>query len=193
MMWGSIYDIMDLQRRKTRDCLVLTDYSFVEYQPTSDLYELLLLDLTPTHDPSVLVSLSPSADSLSYPEEEAVKETTPFPAPFGNRSAAYRCTCTKSRCSKNYCECYRAGRPRSSECPCSHCGNTDSNYTSPPLPESNQSGCKCRKTKCLKRYCVCHSRGLRCSPLCNCVDCDNGKLMQEMSEGNPEMMDDFSY
>lgn len=60
---------MDLQRRKIRDSLALTDYSFVEYQPVPDLYELLLLDLTQTHDPAALVSLSPSADSLGYPEE----------------------------------------------------------------------------------------------------------------------------
>jgi len=35
------------------------------------------------------------------------------------------CNCTKSGCSKKYCECFKAGKKCSEECRCIHCDNLD--------------------------------------------------------------------
>ena len=45
-----------------------------------------------------------------------------------NKKSKEICTCTKSGCNKNYCECFKSGNKCSSLCRCVGCENTENNY-----------------------------------------------------------------
>lgn len=97
-----------------------------------------------------------------------------------------RCNCSKTRCLKRYCECFRAGRVCSEVCNCVDCRNTENGANKVlrnramaqilrrnPRAFANSlvvvQSCQCVKSKCLKRYCVCYAQGLSCGAHCKCI------------------------
>ena len=92
-----------------------------------------------------------------------------------------RCFCMKTRCQKNYCECFKLGLACTADCECVACGNRERLF----LTTSSRSiKCKCPKSHCLKSYCLCLSSGRHCGPACKCVDCHN--LEPEKMEAEKE-------
>lgn len=110
------------------------------------------------------------------------------------------CNCTKSKCLRLHCVCFRNGRFCGPECGCECCYNTVNNvelvqdvrkatleinseaFKSPFVEvEVNgkiqrfTKGCSCSKNNCQKNYCECFKNGLACSPLCKCTNCKNEK------------------
>ena len=51
------------------------------------------------------------------------------------------CNCRKTRCLKNYCECFQAGVPCSSLCQCTDCHNGDKSMhrQDPSMPNSKEN------------------------------------------------------
>ena len=97
------------------------------------------------------------------------------------------CKCTKTRCLKQYCVCFQAGVPCTSECQCLHCDNKDgcmkrievmnkmkshSNTVFTPS-HLTRAGCSCPRSGCVKKYCVCYKGGIRCTRACRCTGCKN--------------------
>lgn len=88
-----------------------------------------------------------------------------------------KCSCSKTKCRKNYCECFKAGQPCGAACGCISCSNTEESACHPKKKKQKRataSGCKCQKSQCLKNYCECHQEGRKCGRECRCVDCHNG-------------------
>lgn len=81
--------------------------------------------------------------------------------PDNEPPAVRRCTCLKTRCLKNYCECFKLGEACGPECECRDCGNREKLFI---RPAAIKIKCKCLKSHCLKKYCECHSMGLKCGP-----------------------------
>lgn len=105
-----------------------------------------------------------------------------------------RCLCEKTRCLKNYCECFKQGLACTSDCLCLACGNQERLF----LTSSNSgvTKCRCLKSHCLKKYCECHSSGKKCGQACKCFDCHNteeeameDEMEDEMEEEKPETTD----
>ena len=99
---------------------------------------------------------------------------------FTECGLGYRCSCGKTRCSKQYCECYKEGR-YCLNCNCTDCENKQpKNYSSNRHPkketDSNQKSmicCTCTKSGCNKKYCECYKNGNFCSNSCRCIQCEN--------------------
>lgn len=90
----------------------------------------------------------------------------------GEETVVRRCTCSKTRCLKNYCECFKQGVSCGSECGCTSCCNREKLFSH----KSNAlTKCRCQKSHCLKNYCECHSAGRKCGPECKCQECENGE------------------
>ena len=60
-------------------------------------------------------------------------------SPYGDSSKTTKakqhfkgCNCRKTRCQKNYCECYQAGVPCSTLCTCDGCQNGEGKHNHPP-------------------------------------------------------------
>jgi len=79
--------------------------------------------------------------------------------------------CSKTRCLKNYCECFKQGMACTSECSCISCCNKEKLFLERVNPHTIK--CKCQKSHCLKKYCECHSTGRKCGPHCKCSECEN--------------------
>lgn len=137
-------------------------------------------------DPSSPLPDSPPLASpmdCESPPEPMEEETDREELKTSNRSAATscgeseavvrRCTCLKTRCLKNYCECFKMGVACNSECACFSCCNREKLFLTRPTPPEIK--CKCQKSHCLKKYCECHSSGRKCGPLCKCLHCQNGE------------------
>ena len=99
---------------------------------------------------------------------------------FTECGLGYRCSCGKTRCSKQYCECYKEGR-YCLNCNCIDCENKQpKNYSSNKHPKkensSNQKSiicCTCTKSGCNKKYCECFKNGNNCTSSCRCIQCEN--------------------
>ena len=93
------------------------------------------------------------------------------------------CNCIKSKCTKNYCECFTQGMSQSSLarkcselCKCTGCenqGESEKKYRSPIEMEETERMCNCKKSNCLKKYCECFNSGVRCTSNCKCQECKN--------------------
>ena len=112
-------------------------------------------------------------------------------------TAVVVCKCSKTKCLKLYCDCFKVGRLCISGCTCTNCSNRS--QTDPARMEAMEStisknpmafkprvtedpsssakghlaGCKCVKSNCLKKYCECFNGGTTCGPRCRCHDCRN--------------------
>jgi len=110
------------------------------------------------------------------------------------------CRCSKSKCLRLHCVCFRNGSFCSGDCGCKGCYNTDSNKhlvdevrkaTKDINSQAFESrfveikygdktmkftkGCSCSKNNCQKNYCECFKNSLPCTPLCKCENCCNEK------------------
>lgn len=110
------------------------------------------------------------------------------------------CRCSKSKCLRLHCVCFREGSFCNADCGCKGCFNTDENknlvaevrkatkdinsqafetrfletYVNGKIIKFTK-GCSCSKNNCLKNYCECFKYGLPCTPLCKCDGCSNEK------------------
>ena len=100
----------------------------------------------------------------------------------------YKCSCSKTGCNKNYCQCFSSGR-YCSDCNCKNCRNKDlnnSNFDKSIYFKENTkkkiqreikkkiiNECTCSRSNCNKKYCECFRKGLKCTSKCRCVNCHN--------------------
>lgn len=110
------------------------------------------------------------------------------------------CRCSKSKCLRLHCVCFRNGTFCGKDCGCKGCYNTEANHhlvdevrkaTKDINSQAFESrfvevevkgkkmrftkGCSCSKNNCQKNYCECFKNGLPCTPLCKCENCCNDK------------------
>jgi hypothetical protein len=118
----------------------------------------------------------------------------------GNRG----CRCGRTKCLKQYCQCFRTDLRCGSWCVCTDCHNDgrheveridairkirmnnatafkgtdleieDQEVRTPRGSLKMIRGCRCKRSKCKKKYCECFGAGLVCTTNCVCVDCENG-------------------
>ena len=98
---------------------------------------------------------------------------------FTNHNFGYKCSCTKTKCKRKYCECYNSGN-YCIDCDCKNCQNQKPKnvYTTKHpgnISEMKKSKeiCTCSKSGCNKNYCECFKSGNKCSLLCRCIGCEN--------------------
>lgn len=110
------------------------------------------------------------------------------------------CRCSKSKCLRLHCVCFRNGTFCGKDCGCKGCYNSEKNKdlvnevrkaTKDINSQAFESrfveikfgdktmrftkGCSCSKNNCQKNYCECFKNGLPCTPLCKCENCHNEK------------------
>jgi hypothetical protein len=119
------------------------------------------------------------------------------------------CKCSKSKCLRLHCICFRDKLLCGPACGCKGCLNTEQhshlvdrvyNVTKDINSQAFESrfvsvlidgqvkkftkGCTCSKNNCLKNYCECHKNGMPCTPLCKCEHCKNEKVHIEPGVAN---------
>ena len=130
-----------------------------------------------------------------------IKKTKGIKKRIYKKESCKGCKCSKSKCLRLHCICFRSGNFCGDSCNCKGCFNNLENkdlvkevvnvtkdinsqaFKSRVLEiELEQgtikltSGCSCSKNNCLKNYCECRKNGLGCSPLCKCENCKNDKI-----------------
>ena len=106
------------------------------------------------------------------------------------------CSCAKSQCLRNYCECFKSNTICGPECNCCGCKNTVENVDSinrlkeqfkPKITISKEEYCTCRHSMCANNYCPCHKNGKVCGPKCACFSCENpiNLRRKQNKEGKP--------
>lgn len=107
------------------------------------------------------------------------------------------CNCSKSKCIRFYCPCFRSGLPCADRCKCSSCGNVPGDRMCSSIrhdrlahglsyePEAVE--CSCKGSFCNKAYCPCFKSGKGCSLSCKCLACKNkfGAKGGSRVSGNP--------
>lgn len=98
---------------------------------------------------------------------------------FTNRNYGIKCSCTKTKCKRKYCECYNSGS-YCIDCDCKNCQNQrPTNIYTNKHPDNiseikkSKEICSCPKSGCNKKYCECFKSGNKCSILCRCIGCEN--------------------
>lgn len=115
------------------------------------------------------------------------------------------CSCSKSKCLRLHCKCFRTLGYCSPDCGCIDCFNEPRfeaerwsviqmmkkiypQAFAPKIVNAddqlalNSHGCRC-KTGCSKNYCDCFRNGVGCSPICRCQSC----LNKQVDIGVPEV------
>jgi hypothetical protein len=112
-----------------------------------------------------------------------------------------RCNCSKSKCLRLHCICFRDGVFCNATCGCKGCYNSEKYKkfvikVRAATKDINSAafesrlievkidgkickfthGCSCSKNNCVKNYCECKKNGLPCTPLCKCENCRNKKV-----------------
>lgn len=104
------------------------------------------------------------------------------------------CSCSKSKCLKLYCECFKKNI-YCSDCNCPECLNKESNedlrqesikflkrkskfafkekIVRDDLKFKHIKGCNCKNSSCQKNYCECYQNGIGCGENCKCSNCKN--------------------
>ena len=128
------------------------------------------------------------------------------------------CKCSKSRCLRLQCRCFRNSKTCGDACKCESCFNTQSNqdaidriraktkqirpnaFETPVVqvdfdgsPVEFTTGCQCAKSQCVGLYCTCRRHGLNCSPLCRCSTCKNGKVNLDPSRAQELYQQSLKY
>ena len=109
------------------------------------------------------------------------------------------CLCSKTKCLRLYCKCFKNSGFCSPECGCTDCFNTESTHhfelrnqilaATKSLDKNafdryeevkghlkvNSKGCNCKKG-CQNQHCSCFKEGIGCSPICKCTTCQNSKI-----------------
>lgn len=121
------------------------------------------------------------------------------------------CRCGRTRCLKQYCQCFRADTRCSKDCVCDNCYNDGKHEKERAqairnirvnhpaafkgtrlelegslvrLPEGTVKtvrGCRCKRSRCQKKYCECFGASLKCNANCLCENCRNGN--EDKGEG----------
>lgn len=101
-----------------------------------------------------------------------------LPAGFFDKKPV--CTCTKSKCLKLYCVCFRAGEVCGPLCKCTSCENTTESASKAvesrkkkQKDDPSDTCCNCKFSFCEKSYCVCARSGKGCGKNCKCFNCKN--------------------
>ena len=155
----------------------LSELLFCEH---NDLYDLLLQEPVALKKASVHYDYTPTPTSYSetHSEIHLEHECTPPGQDSTKKSTSQRkCTCSKSQCQKNYCQCFRLGLPCTSECECHSCCNKEKLFARKSSEQKVK--CNCQKSKCMKNYCECHANGSKCGPSCKCTECENIQLLED--------------
>jgi hypothetical protein len=114
------------------------------------------------------------------------------------------CRCGRTKCLKQYCQCFRNDVRCTSDCVCDDCHNDgrheekrieairrirmnnanafkgtaleieDQAVQTPRGTTKMIRGCRCKRSRCQKKYCECYSAGIKCTTNCVCKDCVNG-------------------
>ena len=100
---------------------------------------------------------------------------------FINHNFGAKCSCTKTKCKRKYCECFNSGN-YCIDCDCKNCQNQKpTNVYTNKHPENtseikkSKEICTCLKSGCNKNYCECFKSGNKCSLLCRCFGCENNE------------------
>lgn len=119
------------------------------------------------------------------------------------------CKCSKSKCLRLHCICFRDQLLCGPACGCKGCLNNDehshlveriyratkdinsqafeSRFVSVQVKGKTKKftkGCTCSKNNCLKNYCECRKNDMACTPLCKCEHCKNDKVYIEPGVAN---------
>lgn len=148
--------------------------------------------------PSTVVdSHSPSSQSSSVSNGEQNSARKSSSSQKIANDQVKKCTCSKTKCLKLYCECFANGSVCGLDCGCKGCFNTEDNLemikkakddilkrdskafekkvTEDLLGKrfQHRKGCTCKKSSCLKNYCECYQLGVSCTEWCKCIGCSN--------------------
>jgi len=96
-----------------------------------------------------------------------------------------KCNCKRTKCLKNYCECFSKGI-YCNNCKCTNCLNNEKNIEKIQKAKqilyiksqtknniNNNIFCKCTKNNCQRKYCKCYKNKFPCNKNCKCVSCKN--------------------
>jgi hypothetical protein len=148
--------------------------------------------------PSNFTKIPSSKSSSNY---SAFNSNITGPKKKKKRNKKTGCNCSKSKCLRLHCVCFRDGIFCGKDCGCKGCFNNTKNTAlvmkvRDTTKDINSSafknriikiklngevlkfthGCSCSKNNCQKNYCECKKNGLPCSPLCKCDNCKNCKV-----------------
>jgi len=139
-----------------------------------------------------------------FSDDQSIISQTPTSIVYGNITNEIKpkkqgCNCSKSKCLKMYCECFKNDIVCGPHCNCTDCKNTVENIESikrlkaqfkPKISKNTKpedEPCNCRNSMCANNYCPCHKMGKICGPKCQCISCENpmNLRMRKDKYGNP--------
>ena len=121
-----------------------------------------------------------------------------------NKKPSEFCTCSKTKCLRLYCLCFREGKFCNESCKCTSCFNLpeydhhrgkiieqtkeifkhsfeEKIVTKKSGKKINSDGCRC-KTNCNSKYCDCFKNAVGCSRICKCFQCLNRFIKLDKAE-----------
>jgi len=139
-----------------------------------------------------------------FSDDRSIFSETPTNIVYGyivneDKPKIQSCNCSKSKCLKMYCECFKNDMVCGPHCNCTDCKNTVENIESikrlkeqfkPKIAKKTKpedEPCNCRNSQCANNYCPCHKNGKTCGPKCQCFSCENPMNLRIRKDkfGNP--------